>query len=155
LPLGLAILAAAAWGVANIIAKKSGETNMLGFTVWAALVAPVPLFVLSWMTEDHALIIRTLTQPSWLAIGAVAYLAWPTTVFGFAIWNFLMGRYTASTVAPFSLLVPVFGIASGVLVLGDDFGTASIVGALLIFAGLLVNVFGADASFLRPSKTLP
>ncbi|MFO1032607.1 MAG: hypothetical protein U1E15_00365 [Hyphomicrobiales bacterium] len=38
--------------------------------------------------------------------------------------------------------MPVFGIASGVLVLGDHLGGMVIAGAVMVFAGLLLNVFG-------------
>jgi O-acetylserine/cysteine efflux transporter len=142
IPLLLCVLAAFAWGVANIIAKKSNERNMLSFIIWASLMAPLPLFLLSWLLEDHAEIIAVLTRPSLLAIGAVAYLAWPVTVVGFALWNFLLSKYPASSVAPFSLLIPIFGVLSGVMLLQDKLGPATIAGAALVFAGLAINVFG-------------
>jgi O-acetylserine/cysteine efflux transporter len=58
------------------------------------------------------------------------------------LWNVLLSRHPAATVAPFYLLVPVFGIASGVLVMGDAFTAPIAWGALLVFAGLLLNVLG-------------
>lgn len=142
LPLLMCLAAAAFWGVANVIAKKSGETDMLAFTVWACLVPPLPLIALSLLLEPHDAIWATLTAPSLTTAAAVAYLAWPVTIFGFAVWNALIQRYSAATVAPFSLLVPVFGITSGMMVLGEPFSHAEMTGSLLIFAGLCVNVFG-------------
>ena len=153
LPLTLAVLAAFAWGIANIIAKKSGETDMLAFIVWASLVPPLPLFALSWATEDHAQIISALTNPSLVSVGSVLFLAWVATILGFGVWNFLIHRYSVSAVAPFSLLVPVFGIISGVVLLNDAFGPASLLGAALVFAGLALNVFGPR--WLAPSITSP
>ncbi|HEY4995757.1 MAG TPA: EamA family transporter, partial [Aestuariivirga sp.] len=50
--------------------------------------------------------------------------------------------YSAGTVAPFSLLVPIFGILSGVLVLGESFDKFEIAGALLVIAGLIFSNFG-------------
>ena len=38
-----------------------------------------------------------------------------STIFGYNAWNYLLKRNPASVVAPVSLLVPVFGIISGVL----------------------------------------
>jgi O-acetylserine/cysteine efflux transporter len=142
LPLGLAVLAALTWGVANIVSKKSGETNVLSFIIWASLVPPLPLFALSWMFEDQALIIATLTNPSWLTIATVAFLAWPATVFAFGSWNFLLGRYPANTVTPFALLVPIFGIASGIIFLSEPFDKFEIIGSGLVLGGLMLNVFG-------------
>ena len=142
LPLVLAVLAALTWGVANIIAKKSGETNVLSFIVWASLAAPLPLFVLSWLFEDHAIINATLMHPSWLTITTIAFLAGPATVFAFGSWNFLLGRYPANMVTPFALLVPIFGTASGIIVLNEPFDIYEILGSTLVLSGLLLNVFG-------------
>lgn len=144
-PLGpfLMVLAAAAcWGLANIITKKAGRIDMLGFVVWASLVAPLPLFALSWVFEGGEAIVATLSHPTPMAIAAVAYLAWPTTVLGFGIWSHLMSRHPAATVAPFSLLVPVFGLTSAFLVLGEPIGGREAIGAVLVIAGLVTNVFG-------------
>lgn len=144
-PLGpfLMVLAAAAcWGLANIVTKKAGTSDMLGFVVWASLVAPLPLFALSLIFEGWEAIAAALFHPTPIAIAAVAYLAWPTTVLGFGIWSSLMSRHAAATVAPFSLLVPVFGMTSAALVLGEPIGGREAIGAALVVAGLVVNVFG-------------
>ena len=46
----MTVVAAAAWGVANIISKRAGRVDMLGFIVWSSLVAPLPLLGLSlWL----------------------------------------------------------------------------------------------------------
>jgi O-acetylserine/cysteine efflux transporter len=150
-PLAMVVLAAAFWGVANLIAKRSGETNMLSFVVWASLVPPLPLFALSFLFEDRAAIAAFLAAPSWLSIGAIAYLAYPTTVLAFALWNRLLSRYPAATVAPFSLLVPVFGLASAALLLNEPLTAIEIAGSGLVFIGLVINVFGlpVGAGFRR------
>jgi O-acetylserine/cysteine efflux transporter len=142
LPLMLAVLAALTWGVANIVSKKSGETNGLSFIIWASLIPPIPLFLLSWFFEDRALITSTLTHPSWLALGSIAFLAWPATVFAFGSWNFLLARYPANMVTPFALLVPVFGIASGIIFLHEPFAAIEVIGSLMVLAGLALTVFG-------------
>jgi O-acetylserine/cysteine efflux transporter len=48
-------------------------------------------------------------------------------------------------VAPFALLVPVAGMASAALLFGERPGAAEMAGALVVMAGLGVNVFGARA----------
>lgn len=141
-PLLLVIAAAFFWGVANIIAKRAGKIDMLSFIVWASLVPPLPLFALSWWREDHDAIIRMITEPSLISIGAVAYIAYPTTILGFAIWNWLLSRHPTASVAPFTLLVPIFGFASGAIFLGEPFSAPVLLGSLCVFAGLMVNVFG-------------
>ncbi len=142
LPLVLCLLAALSWGVANLIVKMSGEKNALSMIVWASLAAPLPLFILSVLFEDHAAIIQTLTHPSLLTLVSIAFLAWPATILGFGVWSFLLSRYPANLVSPFALLVPVFGISAGVLFLGEPFDSAAIFGSILVLAGLVLTVLG-------------
>ncbi|MCY1451546.1 putative amino-acid metabolite efflux pump [compost metagenome] len=53
-----------------------------------------------------------------------------------------MSRYPAGKVAPFSLLVPVVGLSSSALLLDERLSPLQGWGALLVMAGLLINVFG-------------
>lgn len=141
LPFMMVIASAAAWGLANVIAKAARPTAMLGFVGWSSLAAPLPLFVLSMLFEgtsfglpDHV--------PSMTAVLSIAFLAYPTTVFNFAAWIFLLRTHAAATVTPFALLIPVFGMASTALIFGEALTPMTAAGALLVFAGLAVNVFG-------------
>ena len=52
---------------------------------------------------------------------------------------------------PFALLIPVMGIASGVLFLGESLAPMQALGAALVFAGLVVNVYGARLTRRRRS----
>jgi O-acetylserine/cysteine efflux transporter len=54
-----------------------------------------------------------------------------------------MHRYPTGLISPFALLIPVSGIASGALFLGESLSAMQIGGVLLVFAGLAVNVYGA------------
>lgn len=142
LPFLLTVAAAAAWGVANIISKRAGRIDMLGFVVWASLVPPIPLFILSFWLEGWDRILPTLTHLDLTAIGAVAYLAYPTTLIGFGIWGFLLSRHAAATVAPFSLLVPITGIVCASLILGETMLPIEALGGAVIVLGLAINTFG-------------
>jgi O-acetylserine/cysteine efflux transporter len=48
-------------------------------------------------------------------------MVYPVTLLGFGAWSWLFSRYPAATVAPFMLLVPIFGFGSSTLVLGEPF----------------------------------
>ena len=63
-------------------------------------------------------------------------------------------RHGASRIAPFSLMVPVFGIASASLVLGERLGLLDILGAVLVLGGLLIHVFGSRLR-ARPGPAVP
>ena len=142
LPLLLCVIAAAGWGASNIIAKMAKLQNAFSFTVWSSLWSPLPLLALSLMFEDHAQTAAALIHPTLISVASVVYLAALSTLFGYGAWNFLLTKYNAGTVAPFSLLVPIFGIISGVWVLGESFDRFEVAGALLVIAGLLTSSFG-------------
>ncbi|MDI1276014.1 EamA family transporter [Methylobacter sp.] len=61
---------------------------------------------------------------------------------GFAAWSWLFSRYPAATVAPFTLLVPVFGFAASTLALGEPLFAWKINATALVIAGLCINLFG-------------
>jgi O-acetylserine/cysteine efflux transporter len=141
-PFLMTVLAAAAWGVANIISKRAGRVDMLGFIVWSSLVAPLPLFGLSLWLDGPAQVFTALTQLNGGTMAAVAYLAYPTTVFAFGVWAYLLSRHPAATVTPFALFVPVAGILGSSLILGEAMHPIEAFGGAVIVLGLVLNVFG-------------
>lgn len=149
LPFILLVIGAVFWGLANVIAKKAGQIDMFAFTIWTSIAPVIPLFLLSWLFEDHDAIVATFTNPTALGIGAALFQAYPATIVGFAIWNQLLKKHPASLVAPFSLLVPIFGVFSGVLFLGETMSVPAIIGGLVIFIGLAINIFGSKFGFWK------
>ena len=83
-----------------------------------------------------------LTSLSGHSLFAIVYLAFIATLLGYGIWSRLLSRYPAGQVAPFSLLVPVVGLTSASLLLGEQMTTLQEVGGLAVMLGLLINVFG-------------
>ena len=133
---------AASWGVANIVSKKAGRVDMLGFIVWSSLVAPLPLLGLSLWLDGPTAVWTALTQIDGGTLLAVAYLAYPTTIFAFGIWAYLLSRHPAATVTPFALFVPVAGILGSALILGEAMHPIEAVGGAVIVLGLAFNIFG-------------
>lgn len=140
LPLGILMLAALSWGIANIISKKPGAIPMIPFTVWGNAIASLLLFGLAMLFEGGPGLFASVFPPSPSIVGLVAFLAYPATLFGFAMWSMLLSRYSAATVAPFTLLVPITGIASGVLILNEPILPVDIAGGVLVLIGLALTV---------------
>jgi len=143
----LTIAAAAMWACGNIVSRavgRYGPMNQLAFVVWASLVPPLPMFALSWVMEGPAAIGSALQHMSLQSIAAVAYIAWASTLFGYAVWNFLIARYSVNRVAPFTLLVPLVGLTTGWLTFGEELQAIHFIGAALLMVGLIVNLFGAS-----------
>ena len=142
--IALTLCAAASWSVSNIVARLAQRAapgyDPLAFVVWSC-PAPILAFVaLVAVTEPDAG--RWLHADAWAALpavawGSVAYLGWMATILGYGLWTRLLTRHPANRVAPFSLGVPVVGLAAGMLVLGEVVtpwqwaGTAFVVSALV------------------------
>jgi O-acetylserine/cysteine efflux transporter len=140
LPFVLVIGAAAAWGVSNLCTRIAQPPDGLALMVWASLVAPLPLLGLSLAFEGPRAIGDALGAVDLGGVAALAYIVGPSTLFGFAAWTGLVRRYPAAVVAPFTLLVPVFGIAAAALTLGERPSAAELVGAAVVIAGLLYGL---------------
>ncbi|WP_434107182.1 EamA family transporter [Paraburkholderia caffeinilytica] len=138
----LTLCAACSWALGNIVTKKVGKVDLVGLVVWGSLIPPLPFFALSYAFEGPQRIVAALSGISAMSIFAIVYLAFIATLIGYGLWSRLLSRYPASQVAPFSLLVPIVGLASASLFLDEQLSEAQIVGALLVMAGLAVNVFG-------------
>lgn len=149
--LALGIAAAMAWACSNLLMKRAGNVDMLSLMVWVSLVAPLPLFLVSLATEGWSLDLAALSHVTLSGIGAVLFVAYVATIFGFAIWGAMIRRYGVARVAPFSLLVPIFGMSSSALLLGESFGPLRILAAALIVTGLVMNVF--DRAWIGRGKT--
>ncbi len=141
----LVIVAALAWAVGNVIAKRvaaAHEADMFGLVVWSSLVPPVPLAVLAYVFEGGASVWAAVASAGALTWGCLLFLAWGATLFGFASWARLLHRYPTGLIAPFALLIPVSGIVSGAIFLGESLAPLQAVGVVLVFAGLTENVYG-------------
>ena len=135
-------LAALSWAIGNLVSKAIGKVDMLALVIWGSLIASPFLLALSFLLESHLWTIRTLMHLSWESIGSVAYLVYPVTLFGFAVWSWLLHRYPATVVTPFTLLVPVFGFSTSALVLHEALPLWKLIAACLILAGLVINLYG-------------
>ena len=74
--------------------------------------------------------------------GAVLWQAVGNTLFGFAAWGWLLTRYPAATITPMALLVPVFGMATSALQLGEALPAWKLIAAALVLCGLGLNLIG-------------
>jgi O-acetylserine/cysteine efflux transporter len=140
-PFLLVILAAAFWGSGNVLAKSVGKVNMLAFTVWSSLAAPLPLVALSLAIEGTGGL-AALAHPGMKLMVSVLVISYAGTVFGYGVWARLLAHHSAATVAPFALLVPVVGMIAGALLFGEALSVAELAGGALVMAGLALSIFG-------------
>jgi O-acetylserine/cysteine efflux transporter len=150
--LGFTLLVAAAlcWGVSNVLTRKAAPSDGFNFMVWVSAVPVLPLLGLSLLIEGPDRDLAALRGLDWTGAGVIVFVAWVVTVGGFGAWNFLLARYPASTVAPFTLLVPVFGMSSAALLLGEGVGPLRWCAAALLVGGVALTSFaGMGPAFRR------
>ena len=166
LPLGalfLTLLAAAFWGISNIIvrfaskqAAAQGKTiDMFGLVVWSSLVPPLPLFIFALILDSPETLLNIVLGLSGQSIFAILYLSFLATLFGFGLWSFLLSKYPAGKVAPLSLLVPITGLITARTVLGEQLMPIQWLGCGIIILGLITSNFGSTIlQFFFKKKTI-
>ncbi len=138
----LVVLGGVCWAFANIVTKKMGPVDAVSLVVWGALIASGPLLLASLLVEGVAAWELAAARFTGKTLMAVLFQAYPNTILGFGIWSLLMRKYPAAAIAPFSLLVPVTGMTSAALLLGEPLEWWKIAAGALVLTGLALNQFG-------------
>jgi len=120
----------------NAGAGREQRLDMFSLVIWSSLVPPIPLLVLAFFLHTPEELSSAIQSFDLTALLAVIYLAFAATLFGFGTWSKLLSRYPASQVAPLSLLVPVTGLLTANLVLGERLVLLQWAGCILILCGL-------------------
>ncbi|MEG0557560.1 MAG: EamA family transporter, partial [Comamonas sp.] len=141
----LTVGAAAMWAGSNLltrVAAKQGSYEPVSFIVWTSVFPIAPLLGLSVWLEGGDAVLAQLQQVGPRELGVIAYLALLSTLLGYGLWTRLLQRYAASTVAPLSLLVPVIGLLSAMVLLGEFPSGVQWLGTAGVLLGMMVNQFG-------------
>ncbi|WP_313147946.1 EamA family transporter [Diaphorobacter nitroreducens] len=141
----LTVGAAAMWAGSNLltrVAARQGPYEPVSFIVWSSVFPIVPLLLLACVVDGTEAVGQQLRGLGGRELGVVAYLALLSTLLGYGLWTRLLQRYAASTVAPLSLLVPVVGLLSAMLLLGERPTASQWMGTLGVLAGMVINQFG-------------
>ncbi|MDP1604692.1 MAG: EamA family transporter [Legionella sp.] len=137
------LAAAATWGIGNLITKKTANISMIALVVWGSFIASLPITLLSLLMEGPANIAASFHHLSWVGTASLLYIVYASTWVGYGVWNWLLSRYPVGIIVPFTLLVPVVGVLSSVLILGEPFTLWKLNAGLLVVTGLCINLLGA------------
>ena len=142
----LTLAAGLSWACGNIfnklIMQHEARPQVMSLVVWSALIPIIPFLVASFILDGPEVMLNSLVEIDLTTILSLVYLAFVATIVGYGIWGSLLGRYETWRVAPLSLLVPVVGLASAAILLDETLSALQLLGAVLIMAGLYINVFG-------------
>lgn len=151
LPVILTLAGALGWAIGNVCSRRARAPKPLHFTLWMAVIPPVPMFLLSLIFEGRHRIgasFTALADPqAWISVLGLLYIVIIAALIGYGIWNTLLARNPSSQVAPFSMLVPVVGVLSSWLMFGERISVVEVIAGLAVIGGVLY------AS--RPRKLVP
>lgn len=142
-PFLLVLIGALGWAFGNLSSRLAKPPNPLHLTMWMSVVVPLPMLALSLLFEGPASIAEALSGslspaaiPAWLGL---AYTCVIGTVVGSGLWTWLLARHPAGVVAPFSMMVPVVGILTAALVLGEWPNWLELAGGVIVVSGVLIG----------------
>ncbi len=136
--IGLVLCAAMMWATCNIIIKIKQPTDMLAFMIWSSLFSLPAIFVMTILVkgaEPFTSLPQTMDGKAWFSVLFQAYII---TILSYIIWNNLMKRYPATSVAPLSLLVPIAGISSTHVFFDEPIGLYKGIAMLIVLVGLTI-----------------
>lgn len=141
LGLGLVLAAAASWAGGNAFSRAAGQVNMLAYVVWASLFSVPPLLILALVFEGPTAMIQGVRAADAATWAAVLWQSVGNTLFGYAVWGWLLSRHPAATITPMAMLVPIFGMGASAVFLGESLPGWKITAAGLVMSGLALNIF--------------
>lgn len=138
-PFVLTMLGGLGWALGNLASRQAHPAKPLHLTLWMSVVPPLPMLALSLAFEGPTRIGHAL-QGAPQAPGALFGLLYTcviATVVGSGTWTWLMARHPAGVVAPYSMLVPVVGLTTAWLALGERPSVIEVLGAAVVITGVL------------------
>lgn len=135
------IISAVCWPLTGVIIRHSGTKSPFAFNIWGMLFAPIPLIALSISMNGVSGLVATYEQWDNNAWISVLFQAYPTTLFGYWIWNKMILTYPMSKLAPLTLLTTVFALLSGYFIFGETLSTVQWISCTLFLAGIVTVLY--------------
>jgi drug/metabolite transporter (DMT)-like permease len=133
----LALAAGASWGVSVLIFKRipvGSHDELLSLTTWQMLYGVIPLIAAALVVPERAI--------EWNAvfIGSLAYNAVGGMAIATLLWLYILYRLPATISSLNSLVVPIVGVISAWIQLGERPSAAEGLGMILILAALALLI---------------
>mgnify|MGYP001457531154 FL=1 len=129
------------WAFAQVLAKPiSQKINALTLTAWIGVFAGPQSILASTLIEGNPIeFIMSANLMAWIIM---LYLALIMNVLGYSLWYFVLGKYPVNFVMPGLLLLPVAGLLTAVLLLGETLTFYNLLGGSVVIVGvalILIN----------------
>jgi drug/metabolite transporter (DMT)-like permease len=130
----LAIIAALSWAAIALTVRLSRlreETPETQLFVQQLVAAPILIGFGLWVGQP-------ITEPTTLHWAGIIYQTVIVAFAGFLLWFYLVAKYTASGVASFSFLSPVFAVFMGWGILDERIGIGTWGALIFVSIGLIL-----------------
>ena len=129
----LALCGGIAWGLSNIVLRRSrvGRAAVPKTVFYQVATAALLLLTFAAVTGQFRLI---ASAP---AVAALLFQTLIISIVGYLVWFWLLSHYLTSRPMLLSLMTPLFGVVFGALLLHDAIDVRFAVGSALVLAGIL------------------
>lgn len=139
-------IGAAFTGALGMILVKRMPLDSMRLQAWIGLISWPPLLALSLIFERDQ--ISSVMAGGWPFMLTVVFTVLLVNVFGHGVFYKMLQRYDATMIAPITLLAPLIGVISGIVITGDEAGWR-------LFVGGGMALIGVGIIALRPNRALP
>ena len=144
----LVLSGAFTWSLGQVFAKPISENlNGVVITAWLGILAGPQLILASQIFEGN--VIRNIVSADYHAWLIVLYLGLLMNVLGYSIWYYVLGIYPVNKILPTMLLLPVTGIITAVIFLGERPDLKVFIGGIVILCGVGMILIGKSEKSVR------
>lgn len=131
----LAVGAGMLWAIGSVVVKilrSRHDVDLLSLIAWQGLIGSIPLVLIALLTADSG--------PIWSGsfIAALVYNVVPANALAWVLWLYILHSLPIGSAGLSSLAIPVVGVVSAWIQLGEQPGALEGVGMGLIVAALAV-----------------
>lgn len=145
--LGVMIVSAFFFAVASILIKQLKTTDFMSLNGWITILALPQAALASLVLESGQ--ITAIQNAPWQAWAGIAYMALGASIIGQGLWYWLLPRHQTNRIMPFTLLVPVIGVAFGILLLNETLTWQMVVGGGVTIAGVAIILTHRSTPIVR------
>jgi O-acetylserine/cysteine efflux transporter len=132
------VLASSMWSVYTIFSKETvsrySPQHYVVYTVLFGTLAMIPISLPGMIHQDWSAL-------GWYEYAALIYSALLALVFGYSAWYYGVQKLGSTRTSGYSNLTPVAGLVVGMIFLGERLSALQWIGAVVIFAGLILSRF--------------
>lgn len=131
----LAVAAGFCWAASSVLIKimqRHHQVDILSLTAWQMFLGSIPLAIVALVTAD--------TPPVWSGsfIAALVYNVLPANALAWWLWLYVLRALPTGTAGVSTLVIPVVGVVSAWIQLGERPTSVEGAGMLLVLAALAV-----------------